>query len=620
MLISDIRHAIRQERNSTPKFTDFEVLEVMPDRRYLQLILQMRDHAGVPVDVEDYFDGSSAWWRTGALEGSAKVVHVDTDTGMVTFQNLNGVLPRTKDVVRLTPLDFLRPLARCWDDDAWAQMAIAHLADFEEPKQLPNLPLSSAGVPGLRSAQRQAFDLVTMEPSFIWGPPGTGKTTVLGVLLATYLRDHPRARVLVLCTTNKAVDEVLLSVDHALDTFGQWALRQCLQRQGEGYDRGRFQNRQHLLPGFSGYLDEGGIKAPAGPARLVAITIARALATLTVLRSDAPFDFIVMDEASQVSVAHVLALMPLAKSHLFAGDPMQLSPVVKSTSESALRWMAESVFAYKPESGASVCLLNEQSRMAPPICDVISETFYDGQLQVAQDALNNAAWLHHRKRKFGEIPAHEHVSILKVDRSAPRSKHHRKIQRLASAQRIVSLVLTSLGHQHVRQPDIVVITPFRQQTRLIRRLLHVENIKSVKVNTVHSSQGIQALVVIFDPVDGMNDFLLRANGKRLINVALSRAEAKLIMTLSEQDLCNPMFAKMHEIVQRHATRPAQLVEQVLAEPDFHTSAIGKRVTINDQIGEIIRFSSNGEAMWVVMEDTGSQSILNTRDFMPGLGY
>ena len=36
----------------------------------------------------------------------------------------------------------------------------------------------------------------------LWGPPGTGKTTTLGVLVAEYLDRHPGAKVLLLSTTN----------------------------------------------------------------------------------------------------------------------------------------------------------------------------------------------------------------------------------------------------------------------------------------------------------------------------------------------------------------------------------------------------------------------------------
>ena len=67
--------------------------------------------------------------------------------------------------------------------------------------------------------------------SFLYGPPGTGKTTTLGVLLAEYLHLNPRARVLLLSTTNHAVDQATVAVDKALEQSKREALRKTIKRQ-----------------------------------------------------------------------------------------------------------------------------------------------------------------------------------------------------------------------------------------------------------------------------------------------------------------------------------------------------------------------------------------------------
>lgn len=62
----------------------------------------------------------------------------------------------------------------------------------------------------LNGSQQQAVRLCqTVTPAFVWGPPGTGKTTTLAHIILTMLRLGQR--VLVTSTTNAAVDQALTS-------------------------------------------------------------------------------------------------------------------------------------------------------------------------------------------------------------------------------------------------------------------------------------------------------------------------------------------------------------------------------------------------------------------------
>lgn len=68
--------------------------------------------------------------------------------------------------------------------------------------------------------------------------------------------------------------------------------------------------------------------------------------------------------------------------------------------------------------------------------------------------------------------------------------------------------------------------------------------RAVRVSTVHRAQGSERKIVIFDPVDAGSPFLNSETGRRLINVAASRAQAHLIILVGETDLQNPYLAKM----------------------------------------------------------------------------
>ena len=66
----------------------------------------------------------------------------------------------------------------------------------------------SAACPDLNSSQQRAVALCCQRtPAFVWGPPGTGKTTTLGHIVAALVDQG--LRVLVTSTTNAAVDQAL---------------------------------------------------------------------------------------------------------------------------------------------------------------------------------------------------------------------------------------------------------------------------------------------------------------------------------------------------------------------------------------------------------------------------
>ena len=615
MSISDIRTAIQHEDSATPKFTDFKALEIQHNKFRLQLTLQARpSHGNAPMELDENLIGAAAWWRTGTIDSSAKVRQVFPESNMVVLDNFKGPLPHLNQNIRLTPTNYLWALKKCWEEDAWAARAFSCMNDFKSPRHTHGIPLTSDNIAKLRPAQRQTFDLVNMDPAFIWGPPGTGKTTVLGELLGAYLQANPYARVLVLCTTNRAVDEAIISVDNALAAAGQFGLRYSIKRIGPDYDKVKFEKRPHLLPGYSG--DALTQECQANPVvRLKGLTITSAIIKLKTLSTEPLWDLLVIDEASQVSLAHTLAVMPLGKIRLFAGDPIQLSPVSKASSSCAKRWIGQSAFAHKPSTGPSICLLSEQSRMAEPICDLVSSVFYNGELRVAEDALNDRNWLERRNIKFADIPRSQHVSIRPIATNATRSPGSRKFSRMESVELTLSLIRKALADGHVFQKDIVVLTAFRKQANIIHGRLRADRLRDILVDTVHSLQGGQAPVVIFDPVDGLHDLLMHEKGRQLINVALSRAQAKLILMLSDRDIQNPTFSQINEICNNHANRPICPIAQVLDDPMYLTSAIGQRVHINGQVADITRFSSNGMIMWADMEETGMEAMFDPRMFV-----
>jgi len=93
--------------------------------------------------------------------------------------------------------------------------------------------------------------------------------------------------------------------------------------------------------------------------------------------------------------------------------------------------------------------------------------------------------------------------------------------------------------------DIAIISPYRLQTDLIKETVHlafgidgIESFQFVDANTVHAFQGRQNKIVIYNLVLDKLVFGTRDRFKifkdNLFNVALSRAESKLIMVANSE--------------------------------------------------------------------------------------
>jgi DNA replication ATP-dependent helicase Dna2 len=660
MSLADVRAALDAELAATPEYYDFKVLHAERDGALWRVTLETGyvyaeglrpGQSSAQVLLDDSLDGASAWWGAPA-KGAAAVLAVIVDDDQLLLQNVSSPPPGAGFLIRLYPTRFLQAVADAWHDKPWAERALACMIDLGHPQPVvEGAELTGEPFRWLRKAQRAALSLVRHSSAFMWGPPGTGKTTTLGVLLAEYLDRRPASRVLLLSTTNQAVDLATIAVDKALQKGRREALRATVQRLGTRFDAAAYAGREHLIPNSDLDLIArlGRAEAARPPAReaaalkawadrvatlreqlrtsslqvlrrcrLASMTTTRAAFTLKMLKElapdgEPPFDLVVFDEASQVSLAHALVLMPLGRARLFAGDPQQLSPVLRSTEPAARRWLGRSAFAEMPQHGPSVAMLDEQSRMAGTISDLVSDLFYEGALRVAADASASVDWQTARRRTLGDIAADTHVHIQRMKTDGAWSAAERGPVRRESAEAIADTVVAALASGDWQPQDLVVLTPFRAQRALVRRCLATRGLAAtVKVSAVHRAQGSESPVVLFDPVDGTQPFLRTDEAQRLVNVALSRAQAKVVVYLSASDAANPLLAP---IVQRLRlagdVRDAVPLAELARQLDFPANAVGRRVRAGRHVGEVVRMSPDGRQFWLVNERTGAEQPIDT---------
>lgn len=589
------------------------------------------DQATDKFALDEAMEGARAWWPE-PTKGSGEVLVVQAEHGRISLVNCTSEPPRKDGVVKVYPKPYLEGLRDLWRSPSVGVSAARRLGFARSPKLLEQvrLPMDAFDLGTARRGQRDASSLLGYRVGYLWGPPGTGKTTTVGMMLASALTFLPDCRILLLSTTNAAVDQALESVDKSLQrlarTHGAAAIvrRDACHRFGRRFLTDIYKERPHLLPSLDRALlnelieheagkppaeDTPGLaawnqrrdelrlqiaankKAALLSSRLVAMTTTGATFSHETLREAGQFDWVVFDEGSQVSQAHFGALATLGRRMLVAGDPQQLGPVVLSDSPEVQRWLGHSPFDLRDEAlTAGMVFLDEQSRMAKPICDLVSNVFYRGRLRLAEATEADRLWRTHRQIHNVPTLGGERLNLLRVSEDGGWSAAWKGPIRVQSAQMIANVCKELRA---ARCDDIVVLTPFRAQRALLKVTLERAGVRGVDVWTVHRAQGSEHHTVFFDPVMGGTKFLCTPEARRLLNVALSRAKARVVVTMSVGDELNPTLRDIacmlrgEELSHMRGFLPIHEVMRAIKAID---DLVGRKVVIGDYEGNVLTVS------------------------------
>jgi superfamily I DNA and/or RNA helicase len=234
-------------------------------------------------------------------------------------------------------------------------------------------------------------------------------------------------------------------------------------------------------------------------------------------------DTLIIDEAGQMTIPLALMGMIKAKKVIFAGDYKQLPPIVSSVEIDDE--MKQSVFQ-SLITDQNCTMLNVSFRMCEPICNFVSELFYEGELKPMKPGCGNAIMSSNPLYSF-DAP----VIIHHIDDCGEQTSDK-------EAEFIVSMIEGYLK-MGLSAYEIAVLSPFRAQAANVRRYLrknesiNEEDFLKIAVDTVDKMQGQEREVIIFSLAAGnfdymteMADFLYNPNK---LNVAFSRAKSKLII-------------------------------------------------------------------------------------------
>jgi superfamily I DNA/RNA helicase len=427
----------------------------------------------------------------------------------------------------------------------------------------------------------------------LWGPPGTGKTHTIGRQVARCL-DDPDERLLVVSTTNRATDAAALSAGSATrDRSADLLDQHRILRLGKGAQYRDYEERGFLalLEGTETDLlrriapllkavDQA--KSPEEKALLrkeirslrkqmkdaaqriflsreTKAAVATAFKALTLLAGAevrrqiatgrAPFTTIVIDEAGLISRAAVAALSLLASRRVvLVGDPRQLAPISRISrilSTKQATWLERSGLSHLrslKHDTAGVHILLEQHRMHQDICSLISSYQYEGRLTCA-DSVSARAYeppkiLAEQPRTIWYVLDEETKDTWSI--RAERGPGNRSWIRTISHEVVKKL----LSDEGFKTAQVLFVTPFAAQARLFRQHFATLGLDTWSSTTVHSQQGTQADIVLFDTVNGGSTGWPPDEWKRLINVGLSRAKHYVILIASRAEMRQPYFREL----------------------------------------------------------------------------
>lgn len=447
--------------------------------------------------------------------------------------------------------------------------------------------------------------------SFVWGPPGTGKTTTLGYIVANLMLQGKK--VLFLSNTNRAVDVGMLSVMESLHAigksnmipeitrFGDIALSsealdrihheklaevrrtklrqkaaqlqellsqyQKLQDEGESIEldggtiptelgqqldaviaiirkQGGIQKMEELTDGLQNQLQAADFFELINK-KVVGTTLARVCTSEMFYELE--FDAVVVDESSMASLPYLVIMAARCRHNMIvAGDPMQLPPISMTSNEDARKLLEQDIFAFA--SGAqepndlfqwhdynplATSFFDMQYRLNADLADIISDVFYEGRLRSPDTATKTAS------RKSYEVidTSSLNPSLDKKKKDfgfSPKNDQHLNV--------VLDLVTKLVMREFVPMEQIGIIVPFRSVVWDMRLALKKKGFGDVEVGTIHTYQGREKKVIIFDTVMSgevrngrvthfsVRPFDEQKNGlsvHRLLNVAFSRAKDRL---------------------------------------------------------------------------------------------
>ncbi|MGL5681946.1 MAG: AAA domain-containing protein [Marinifilaceae bacterium] len=224
------------------------------------------------------------------------------------------------------------------------------------------------------------------------------------------------------------------------------------------------------------------------------------------------FDYLIIDEASQVDIIKSAVCFSCSRNAIIVGDSMQLTHIVSDKDKEASKQL-EKIYSIPPaynyieynilnslkrlyNTNITSVLLKEHYRCHPTIIGFCNKKYYNNNLVIMTNASNHP------------------FRIIETNIGGSADRYN---------QRQIDETVLYINENYADDTKIGVIAPYRNHANMLQRILP----QHVEADTIHKYQGREMDTIIFNTVcNQINEFIDNPN---LINVAVSRAINEFII-------------------------------------------------------------------------------------------